>query len=145
MYGQSTATAKGEPMNQSEWYDYDSEGDVLDVHFVPQPRPAWTIELTPNIMVSIDRQTQQAIGLTFLDYAELVSPTLWGQRSFPIIGLANLPLAEQEMLFLLLNNQPINKWLDVSVVENLPDSPFTVAHLHPPPETLRHLLPLELA
>ncbi|MBK8434224.1 MAG: hypothetical protein IPL28_24365 [Chloroflexi bacterium] len=70
-------------MNQSEWYDYDSEGDVLDVHFVPQPRPAWTIELTPNIMVSIDRHTQQAINFPRL--CRIGQPNPLGAR-FPIIG-----------------------------------------------------------
>lgn len=124
-------------MKEIEWYEYDEEGDVLDVYFVSNRRPAWTIELTPNMMVSIDRMRQQVVGLTFLDYTALIEPTLWGRRSFPITGLANLPVEEQELVFAILNHSSVQTWLDISVVENLPDSPFIVAHLKsPPPELL---------
>jgi hypothetical protein len=122
-------------MNKIEWSEYDDEGDVLDVYFVKERRPSWTIELTPNIIISIDRNTRQPVGLTFLDYTELAKSTPWGPRSFPITGLADLPLAERELVFAVLNSPLIQKWLDISVVEDLPDSPFTVAHLEfPPPE-----------
>ena len=35
-----------------EWYEYDEEGDVLDVYF-GERRAAWTIELTPNILTHV--------------------------------------------------------------------------------------------
>lgn len=145
MYGLFLSTAKGDTMNQVEWYEYDEEGDVLDVYFVSERQPAWTIELTPNIMISINRAAQQAVGLTFMDYTALVEPTLWGRRSFPIIGLADLPLSERNLVFAILNSAPVEKWLDVSIVENLPDSPFSVAHLEAPPPELLQALPLEAA
>ena len=132
-------------MKDTEWYEYDEEGDVLDVYFVAKRRPAWTIELTPNIMISIDRVSQQAVGLTFLDYTALIEPTLQGRRSFPVIGLANLPIEEQELVFIILNHPSVQAWLDISVVENLPDSPFTVAHLESPPSELLSILPVEAA
>lgn len=77
-----------------EWYDYDAEGDVLDVYF-GERRAVWTIELTPNITISIDRTAQQAVGLTLLDSTELSRRTAWGPRSFPVTGLADLPLDER--------------------------------------------------
>jgi len=94
----------------TEQYEYDQEGDVLDVYF-EQKRPAWTIELTPNIMISIDRHLQQAVSLTFLDYTELIRPTAWGFRSFPISGLAELPLVERDLVIRILNSPPVNRWL----------------------------------
>ncbi len=130
-------------MNEIEWYEYDEEGDVLDVYFVAERQSAWTIELTPNIMISIDRLRQQVVGLTFMDYSALIAPTPWGPRSFPIVGLADLPLTERNLVFTVLNNPPVQKWLDVSVVENLPDSPFSVAHLESPPSELLDSLLLE--
>jgi hypothetical protein len=96
-----------ERMNEIEWSEYDEEGDVLDVYFVEERRPAWTIELTPNIMIRIDRNSRQPVGLTFLDYSELANPTPWGPRSFPITGLADLPLTERELVFAVLNSPPI--------------------------------------
>jgi len=114
-----------------EWYEYDREGDVLDVYF-DEKRPAWTIELTPNILISIDRTTRRAIRLTLMDYTELIRPSDWGVRSFPITGLADLPLPERDLVVAILNSAPVNRWLDVSAVQMLPDSPFAVMHLAPP-------------
>ena len=52
-------------------------------------------------------------------------------------GLADLPLAERDLVVKALTTPPINAWLDVSAVQTLPDSPFAVTHLQtPPPEVL---------
>ncbi|MCE7979944.1 MAG: DUF2283 domain-containing protein [Caldilinea sp. CFX5] len=123
-----------------EQYAYDEEGDVLDVYFV-ENRPAWTIELTPNILISIDRAGRQVVSLTLLDYTELSRRTEWGPRSFPITGLAGLPFAERDLVLQILNSPPVNRWLDVSSVQTLPDSPFAVTHLEPPPPAVAALIP----
>ena len=125
---------------KTEWYEYDKEGDVLDVYFGAK-RPAWTIELTPNIMISVDRANQQAVSLTLIDYTELVRPTIWGARSFPITGLADLPIEERDLVLTILNSPPVNSWLDMSAVQMLPDSPFAVTHLEPPPPPVTQLVP----
>src|SRR5689334_7448349 len=114
----------------SEYYEYDAEGDVLDVYF-SEKRSAWTIELTPNIMLSIDRVLRQAVSLTLLDYTELIRPTDWGLRSFPITSLADLPITEWNLVIEILNSSPVNHWLDVSDVQTLPDSTFAVTHVEP--------------
>jgi uncharacterized protein YuzE len=120
----------------NERYTYDESGDVLEVYFT-EPRPVWTIELTDNIMISIDRSKKQVVSLTFLDFTELIRPTAMGLRSFPLKGLADLPFAEREMVVELLTAPPVNQWLDLSTVQALPDSPFVVTHLQtPPPQVL---------
>lgn len=111
-------------------FEYDAEGDVLDIYF-SENRRAWTIELTANINLSIDRQSKTVVGLTFLDYTELARPTELGPRSFPLTGLAEMPHAERELVMRVLTQAPLNDWLDVSVVQDLPDSPFVVMHLQP--------------
>ena len=121
-------------------YEYDPESDVLDVYFGDR-RPAWTVELTDNIMIAVDREEGRAVGLTLLDFTELIRPTPFGPRSFPIIGLADLPIAERDLVLRILNSPPINAWVDVSAVEKLPDSPFAVAHLESPPPEVLDLLP----
>ena len=139
MSGPFLFTAKGKVMSDqlSEQYEYDPEGDVLDVYF-GEKRPAWTIELTDNIMISLDRESEDVVALSFLDFTELIRPTPLGPRSFPLTGLADLPLNERELVMKMLTTPPANAWLDVSAVQNLPDSPFAVTHLEtPPPEVLR--------
>jgi len=120
-----------------ETYAYDSESDVLEVYF-GEKRPAWTIELTDNILISIDRESRQAVSLTLLDFTELIRPTSLGPRSFPLAGLADLPLAERDLVIQILTTPPVNAWLDISAVQELPDSPFAVTHLQtPPPDVLK--------
>lgn len=123
----------------TEWYSYDQEGDVLDVYF-GEKRPVWTIELTPHIMISIDRTNEQAVGLTLMDYTELTRLTVWGPRSFPITGLAHLPIDERDLVLTILNSPPVNGWLDISTVQLLPDSPFAVTHLETPPQRVTKLI-----
>jgi hypothetical protein len=132
---------KGKPMTQypTAQYEYDEASDLLDVYF-SEKRPAWTIELTGHIMVSVDRQTGQVVSLSFIDFTELIRPTPLGPRSFPLTGLADLPLAERDLVIKVLTSPPANAWLDISSVETLPDSPFAVTHLEPPPPEVLNLV-----
>lgn len=125
---------------QRAQFEYDAESDVLDVYFTDR-RPAWTIELTDNMLIAIDREAAAAVSLCFLDISELIRPTLFGPRSFPITGLADLPIRERDLVLSILHSPPVNAWLDVSAVQSLPDSPFAVAHLERPPQEVLDLLP----
>ncbi len=113
-----------------EHYEYDEDSDLLDVYF-GEKRAAWTIELTDHILLSLDRETGQVVSLSFLDFSELSRPTPLGLRSFPLTGLADLPHIERELVMHALTTSPVNKWLDVSVVQTMPDSPFIVTHVEP--------------
>jgi hypothetical protein len=124
----------------TELYRYDEESDLLDVYF-GEIRPAWTIELTDNIMLSMDRQTKQVVCLSLLDFTELIRPTLFGPRSFPLTGLADLPIAERDIVISALLSPPLSRWLDISSVEALPDSPFAVTHLETIPDQVLALVP----
>ncbi len=127
-----------------EQYEYDRETDMLDVYF-GEKRPAWTIELTDNITISIDREAKAPVALGFLDFTELIRPTPFGPRSFPITGLADLPIVERDLVLRILTSPPVSSWLDVSAVQELPDSPFAVAHLEPPSQEILGLVPTSVA
>ena len=124
----------------NERYEYDEESDMLDVYF-GEKRPAWTIELTDNIILSVDRDRREAVALGLLDFCELARRTPFGPRSFPVTGLAEMPLSERDLVLKILNSEPVNRWLDVSYVQTMPDSPFAVAHLERVPEDLARLAP----
>jgi len=114
----------------TEHYEYDETSDLLDVYF-GEKRAAWTIELTEHILLSLDRETKQVVALSFLDCTELIRPTPFGPRSYPLTGLADLPHIEQTLVMHALTTPLVNKWLDVSVVQTMPDSPFIVTHIEP--------------
>ncbi len=123
----------------NEHCEYDRESDVLDVYFGEKQR-SWTIELTDNIMISIDRQAGAAVALCFLDFTRLIRITPFGPPSFPITGLADLPIAERDQVLEIVTSPPVCRWLDISAVQELPDSPFAVAHLEPPPRRILELI-----
>ncbi len=123
----------------TELYEYDRESDVLDIYF-GERRRSWSIELTDNIMISVDREAGAAVALCLLDFTKLIRLTPFGPPSFPITGLADLPIAERDLVLEILNSPPVDRWLDVSAVQELPDSPFAVAHLEPPPPRILELL-----
>jgi len=125
-----------------ERWTYDDEGDILDVYFdgFAGELPVWTLELTDNITISIERATRRALALGFLDFKRLVRRTPFGPSSFPVTGLADLPLAERDLVLEVLGCEPVRHWLDISTVEQLPDSPFAVTHLEPLPGELARLV-----
>lgn len=122
------ASDKAKGAANTERIEYDRESDLLDVYFEDERR-AWTVELTENVTVAVDRQRERVVALSFLDFSRLARPTTEGTRSFPVTGLAELPLPERDLLLRLLTSPPVSRWLDVSRVEALPDSPFVVVHL----------------
>jgi hypothetical protein len=125
------AHARSDPEERAERFEYDREGDVLEVYFGDKRR-AWTIELTENITVGIDRQAETVVSLSFLDFSRLARRTASGPRSFPVTGLAEIPDSERELVLRLITSPPVTRWLDISTVETLPDSPFAVVHLEAP-------------
>lgn len=125
--------------NRELSWEYDAESDVLDVYF-GEKRPAWTIELTDNINISIDRAAGVPVALSFLDYSALVEPTPYGPRSFPVTGLADLTIPERDLVLKIITAEPVSGWLHVSAVEKLPDSPFAVAHVERPPKEVLRVL-----
>ncbi len=76
-------------------------------------------------------EASQRNGRAVLDFKELIRSTPYGPRSFPLTGLADLPQAECELVIQALTTPPVNAWLDVSVVQTMPDSPFVVTHVEP--------------
>ena len=125
-------------------YEYDEIGDVLDIYF-GENRRAWTIELTENIMISIDRQIEEAVSLTLLDFTELIRPTSVGLRSFPLTGLDTLPANERDLVIKVLTTPPVSDLLDVSSVLSPPASLLPIMHLERRPIEESGLLTLAVS
>ena len=109
-------------------YEYDKTGDVLEVYF-GENRRAWTIELSENVMISIDRQTENAVNLTLLDFSELIRPTPVGPPSFPLTGLDTLRANERDLVMKVLTTPPVSDLLDVSLVLSPPALPLAIMRL----------------
>jgi uncharacterized protein YuzE len=93
---------------------YDVEGDILYISFRPWEH-AMGINLTEHILLRLHPETREAIGLTLLDFSVLVQPTEVGPRSFPLIGLNDLPDTLRQTVITLLITPPVNRFVKVSL------------------------------
>jgi uncharacterized protein YuzE len=94
-------------------FNYDQTSDTLYVSFAPGEM-ATGIELNEHILLRINKNKRQAVGLTFFDYSLLAQKTELGPRSFPLTGLAELSGELRALVIEILRQPPVNEILSVS-------------------------------
>ena len=94
-------------------FNYDETSDTLYVSFEPG-REATGIELSDHILLRIDKDRREAIGLTFFEYSLLAQRTEMGPRSFPLTGLTQLSEELQELVLDILRQPPVSDILFLS-------------------------------
>ena len=72
------------------------------------------VDLTENIVLRYDRQTQEPLSLILIGFARLIQPTPFGPPSFRLTELTKLPSDMQEVVLDMLHAAPINHFLKVS-------------------------------
>lgn len=92
---------------------YDETSDTLYMSF-SAPVKATGIELNEHILLRLDKEKRQAVGLTFLNYSILVQKADFGPRSFPLTGLANLPEETRALVMEIIESEPIKSILSLS-------------------------------
>ena len=85
---------------------YDSEGDILYISFT-RDRSGTTLSLDDYVVLIFDLATGQAKGLTIMNYAYLVQNKL----SLSLIRLDEFPPDIRTVVWGILNNPPVNKYL----------------------------------
>jgi uncharacterized protein YuzE len=110
--------------------NYDETSDTLYVSFLPDVK-ATGIELNDHILLRIDKENRQAIGITFLDYSILIQKADYGPRSFPLMGLSKLSDETREIVMEILERPPVKEILSLST--------YTPSFTEAIPITLLHL------
>lgn len=98
---------------QEPIYSYDETSDTLTITFAPGEH-ATGIELTDHILLRMNMHEQRAVGVTLFDYSVLIQPTEMGPRSFPLIGLRDLPADIREIVLHVLQQPPVRDVLLLS-------------------------------
>ena len=93
--------------------NYDEVSDTLYISFVPGEQ-ATGIELTPHILLRLNKQERKAIGMTFLEYSLLAQKTEMGPRSFPLTGLSELSDDLKDIVIDVLQRPPVSDVLLLS-------------------------------
>ena len=103
---------------------YDEVADTLYIPFVPGKK-ATGFALNDQLLLRVDKQAQQAVGVTIFDYSYLAQPTEMGVRSLPLTGLAELSDESRELALEILRKPPVSGVLLIStyspsVTETIP-------------------------
>ena len=94
-------------------FNYDEMSDTLYISFAPSEQ-ATGIELTPYILLGLNKQERKAVGLTFLEYSLLAQKTDVGPRSFPLTGLTELSEDLRDIVLEILQCPPVSDVLLLS-------------------------------
>ncbi len=110
--------------------NYDETSDTLYISFIPNVK-ATGIELNEHILLRIDKESRQAVGLTFLNYSILIQQADFGPRSFPLTGLTKSSGETREIVMEIIGKSPVKEILSLST--------FTPSFSEAIPITLLHL------
>lgn len=99
---------------------YDEEGDVLYISFV-RGETGTGLDLNDHILLRVDKQTREAVGITVISFSILANRSECGSRSFPLTGLDEPSPALRELAFEILKKPPVSDYLTLSA-----DSPAGV-------------------
>lgn len=94
-------------------FNYDEVSDTLYISF-SSGEQATGIELTPHILLRLNKQEREAIGMTFLEYSLLAQKTDLGPRSFPLTGLSELSDGLRDIVVDVLQRPPVSDVLLLS-------------------------------
>ncbi|MFQ6100343.1 MAG: hypothetical protein ACE5OS_03810 [Anaerolineae bacterium] len=90
------------------------------------------VSLIEHILLRFHPETQEAVGLTLMDFSALVQPTEVGPRSFALTGLDNLPDDLRETVITLITTPPVNRFLKVSSFAPSPRQQFHLTYIEQP-------------
>ncbi|RMD98933.1 MAG: DUF2283 domain-containing protein [Calditrichaeota bacterium] len=116
-------------------FNYDEMSDTLYVSFKPGEK-ATGIELNEHILLRIDKDKSEIIGITFFDYSLLVQDADFGPRSFPLTGLKKLSSEMQELVLKILQSEPVAEILALSTYTPTYSEAIPITLLRQVPELL---------
>lgn len=92
-------------------YEYDSEGDILEIIF-QRGSATCAVELTDSIILHFDWETVQPLSLTLISFSHLIQPTEHGAAYFQLLVDEHDEEA-QEKVWQMLESTPLNTLLKV--------------------------------
>jgi hypothetical protein len=91
---------------------YDVEGDILSVTFAEvEDQPHTGIELSDNIVLYFNPETEQPIKLLLLSYRRLVETS--HEAPLPLDGLDRVPEAVRNTVLRVTRREPVASFLQV--------------------------------
>jgi uncharacterized protein YuzE len=89
-------------------FSYDAEGDVLYIAF-DKGRKASSVSLNDHIILRFDARTDEAVGLTLVDFSRLAST----DQVLPLSRFAEFPAELRTKVWAILNAPPVSHYLHI--------------------------------
>lgn len=99
------------PDGEKVRYEYDQEGDILEIFFRPGEASA-AIELTESIVLRFDWQTATPLSLSFISFSRLVQPAEHGENYFQLLA-DEWPEEASDKIWTMLATDPLKQFFQV--------------------------------
>jgi uncharacterized protein YuzE len=101
--------------------NYDQEADVLYLSF-DRSDHVTGVELADNIILRLDTGKisgipPKAVGLTFVNFANIIAMYQGGSLKIPLAKLSNLPEDLRQMVLSIITIPPVSDFLVIEVVQ----------------------------
>ena len=89
-------------------FSYDIDGDVLYIAF-DKGRKASSVSLNDHMILRFDANTDEAVGLTLLDFSRLAST----EQVLPLSRLDEFPVELCNKVWAILKSPPVSRYLHI--------------------------------
>ncbi|OIO88111.1 MAG: hypothetical protein AUK03_16820 [Anaerolineae bacterium CG2_30_64_16] len=92
-------------------YEYDPEGDLLEIVF-RRAEATGAVELTESIILRFDLATSEPLSLSLIGFSRLIRPAKYGMQHFRLLA-DEWPDELREKVSAMLHSAPLNDFLQV--------------------------------
>ena len=94
------------------WYEYDRDGDVLELIFRPSEATG-AVELTESIILRFDEETSTPLSLSFISFSQLLQSQQYGEVHFQLLT-DEWPDEIRDKVVAMLRSTPLTDFLKLS-------------------------------
>jgi len=97
---------------KTAWYEYDRDGDVLEIIFQPDEATG-AVELTESIILRFDWETNEPLSLSIISFSRLLQANPYGEVHFQLLT-DEWPDEVREKIWKMLQTTPLSEFLKLS-------------------------------
>ncbi len=97
---------------ETVWYEYDREGDMLEIIFRPA-KASCAVELTESIILRFDWAANEPLSLGFISISRLLQSNQYGEMHFQLLS-DEWPEEDREKIWKMLRRSPLTEFLTLS-------------------------------
>jgi hypothetical protein len=97
---------------ETAWYEYDRDGDVLEIIFRPGEATG-AVELTESMILRFNEETNTPLSLSFISFSRLLQSQQYGEVHFQLLA-DEWPDEVRDKVVTMLRSTPLSDFLKLS-------------------------------